>query len=80
MERKQLFSMVAEVIVDQMGVHIDEVIQTATEDDLGADSLDKVEVLMALEEEFDIEVSDEAAEKWRTVDDIVDYISEHAGA
>ena len=47
-------------------------------DDLGADSLDTVELVMALEEEFDIEISDEDAEKIQTVQDAVDYISEHS--
>ena len=47
-------------------------------DDLGADSLDTVELVMALEEEFEIEIPDEDAEKVRTVQDAIDYISEHA--
>jgi acyl carrier protein len=47
-------------------------------EDLGADSLDTVELVMALEEEFDIEISDEDAEKIQTVQDAVDYITEHA--
>jgi acyl carrier protein len=47
-------------------------------DDLGADSLDTVELVMALEEEFDIEISDEDAEKIQTVQDAVDYITENA--
>jgi acyl carrier protein len=46
-------------------------------EDLGADSLDTVELVMALEEEFDIEISDEDAEKIQTVQDAVDYINEH---
>ncbi|MBW2504736.1 MAG: acyl carrier protein, partial [Deltaproteobacteria bacterium] len=47
-------------------------------DDLGADSLDTVELVMALEEEFDIEISDEDAEKIQTVQDAIDYISENS--
>jgi acyl carrier protein len=47
-------------------------------DDLGADSLDTVELVMALEEEFDIEISDEDAEKIQTVQDAVDYITENS--
>ena len=47
-------------------------------EDLGADSLDTVELVMALEEEFDIEISDEDAEKIQTVQDAVDYINEHS--
>ncbi len=46
-------------------------------DDLGADSLDTVELVMALEEEFDIEIPDEDAEKIQTVQDAIDYITEH---
>lgn len=47
-------------------------------DDLGADSLDVVETIMAIEEEFDIEISDDAAEKIQTVQDAIDYVTEHA--
>jgi acyl carrier protein len=49
-------------------------------DDLGADSLDQVELVMALEEAFDVEIPDEEAEKIRTVQDAVDYIDKHAKA
>ena len=67
------------IITEQLGVDEKEVTQTASFiDDLGADSLDTVELVMALEEEFDIEISDEDAEKIITVNDAVDYITKNA--
>ena len=67
------------IIVEQLGANPDEVIPKASFiDDLGADSLDTVELVMALEEEFDIEIPDEDAEKITTVGDAVKYIEEHA--
>ncbi len=69
---------VAEIIADQLGVNIDEVTSEASfVDDLGADSLDTVELVMALEEEFEIEIPDEDAEKITTVKDALTYIKEH---
>ena len=66
---------VKEIIVDQLGVDEKQVNSEASFiDDLGADSLDTVEVVMALEEEFDIEIPDEDAEKIATVQNAVDYI------
>ena len=66
------------IIVEQLGVEEGEVTPTASfADDLGADSLDQVELVMALEEEFKLEISDEDAEKIKTVQDAVKYISEH---
>ena len=70
---------VKQIVAEQLGVDEDQVVPEASfMDDLGADSLDTVELVMALEEEFDIEISDEDAEKIQTVQDAVDYISEHA--
>ena len=70
---------VKQIIVEQLGVDEAEVTTTASfVDDLGADSLDTVELVMAFEEAFDIEIPDEDAEKIRTVQDAVDYISKHA--
>ncbi len=67
---------VREIIVDQLGVEADKVkMEASFVDDLGADSLDIVELVMALEEEFNIEIPDEDAEKTRTVADVVNYIS-----
>jgi acyl carrier protein len=66
---------VKEIIVDQLGVEPDQVKpEAAFIDDLGADSLDTVELVMALEEEFDMEIPDEDAEKIRTVGNAIDYI------
>ena len=72
------FDKVKAIIVDQLGVEEEEVTMEASFiEDLGADSLDIVELIMALEEEFEIEVPDEDAEKLVTVGDAVTYISEH---
>jgi acyl carrier protein len=66
---------VKEIIVDQLGVEDKQVTATASFiDDLGADSLDTVELVMALEEEFDIEIPDDEAEKIAKVQDAIDYI------
>jgi len=66
---------VKELVVEQLGVDADEVTEDASFiDDLGADSLDIVELVMAFEEEFDLEIPDEDAEKIRTVGDAVEYI------
>jgi len=69
---------VKEIIVEQLGVKAEEVTNEASfVDDLGADSLDTVELVMALEEEFDIEIPDEDAEKIVTVVDATNYIDKH---
>ena len=69
---------VKKIIVEQLGVDIDEVTPEASfVDDLGADSLDTVELVMALEEEFDFEIPDEDAEKIAKVQDAVSYIETH---
>jgi acyl carrier protein len=66
------------IIAEQLGVDIEQVKpETSFVDDLGADSLDTVELVMALEEEFGIEIPDEEAEKIATVQDAIDYVSEH---
>lgn len=70
---------VKQIIVEQLGVDEAEVTSNASfVDDLGADSLDVVELVMAFEESFDIEIPDEDAEKIRTVQDAVDYIGKNA--
>jgi len=67
---------VKQIVAEQLGVDEDQVTsEAAFMDDLGADSLDTVELVMALEEEFDVEISDEDAEKIQKVKDAVDYIS-----
>lgn len=71
---------VKKIIVEQLGVDEDEVTPEASfVDDLGADSLDTVELVMAFEEEFDLEIPDEDAEKITTVQDAVAYIDGHSG-
>src|SRR5438105_15948584 len=72
---------VKHIIVEQLGVEESEVTPNASfVDDLGADSLDPVELVMAFEEAFDVEIPDEDAEKIRTVQDAIDYIGKHAKA
>jgi acyl carrier protein len=69
---------VIEIIVEQLGVSEEEITMEASFiDDLGADSLDLVELIMAMEEEFSLEISDADAEKILTVQDVVNYITEH---
>lgn len=72
---------VKEIIVEQLGVDAAQVTERAKfVEDLGADSLDTVELVMALEEEFSIEIPDEDADKIGTVGDAIQYITEHSGA
>lgn len=67
---------VKKIVIEHLGVEEDKVVETAKFiDDLGADSLDTVELVMAFEEEFGIEIPDDAAEKIQTVKDAVDFIS-----
>ena len=70
---------VKNIIVEQLGVEADQVKPEAQfVNDFGADSLDTVELIMALEEEFDIEIPDEKAEKIKTVGEAIDYIEQNA--
>ena len=72
---------VKSIIVEQLGVDADDVTADASfVEDLGADSLDQVELIMAFEEEFGVEISDDEAEKIRKVKDAVDYIEKRAKA
>ena len=72
---------VRDIIVDQLGVNAEQVVLAARFiEDLGADSLDTVELVMAFEEEFSIEVPDEEAEKLQSVGDVVKYVEENASA
>jgi acyl carrier protein len=68
------------IIADQLSVSEEEVVPEASFiEDLNADSLDLVELIMSLEEEFNVKISDEDAEKIRTVQDALDYLHEHSG-
>ena len=78
MSSEEVFEKVKSIIVEQLGVAETAVTMEASFiDDLGADSLDIVELIMALEEAFDIEIPDADAEKVVTVGDVVDYIKDH---
>lgn len=72
---EELMSKVTKVIVDKLGVKAEQVkTDSSFVDDLGADSLDQVELIMALEDEFDIEIPDEEAEKLKKVSDVLTYV------
>ncbi|KAB2640213.1 MAG: acyl carrier protein [Verrucomicrobia bacterium] len=80
MSDKSIEARVKDIIVDQLGVSADQVTTEAKfVEDLGADSLDTVELVMAFEEEFDIEVPDEEAEKLQSVGDVITYINNQQG-
>ncbi|MBL4934927.1 acyl carrier protein [Clostridium sp. YIM B02515] len=73
-----IFEKVKNIISDQLGIDADEIsMESSFMDDLGADSLDIVELIMALESEFDMEIPDEDAEKISIVSDVVEYIKSH---
>lgn len=69
---------VKQIIVEQLEVTDEEItMESSFDDDLGADSLAQIELVMALEEEFKIEIPDEEADKIRTVQQVIDYVTEH---
>lgn len=73
-----IFDKVKELIIDQLEVEEDTVkLESVIIDDLGADSLDVVDLVMAIEDEFEMEIPDDAVEKIKTVGDIVSYIESH---
>ena len=77
-DNKEIFDKEKKIIIDHLGVEEDKIVETAVfVDDLGADSLDQVELVMAFEEEFGIEIPDDAAEKIDTVGTAVKHISEN---
>ena len=79
MAKEEIFDKLKELVVDQLGVEEDEVTMEASmQDDLGADSLDLVDLVMSVEEEFGGKVADEDLENIKTVGDIVNYIEDRA--
>ncbi|MEB3217686.1 MAG: acyl carrier protein [Nostocales cyanobacterium 94392] len=81
MSQASIFEKVKKIVAEQLGVENEKITPNANfANDLGADSLDTVELVMALEEEFDIEIPDEAAEKITTVQEAVDYINNKVAA
>ncbi|MCD7891268.1 MAG: acyl carrier protein [Ruminococcus sp.] len=76
-----IFDKVKDIIIDQLGVEADTVnMEASIQDDLGADSLDIVELITAIEDEFDMSIPDEAANEIKTVNDIVAYIEKNSDA
>jgi acyl carrier protein len=81
MEMSDLHEKVRDIIVEELGVERDKVTDDASfMEDLGADSLDTVELVMAFEKEFDVDIPDEDAEKIRTVGDAMKYLDEKSGS
>ena len=79
MAKEEIFDKLKELVVDQLGVEEDEVTMEASmQDDLGADSLDLVDLVMSVEEEFGVKVADEDLENIKNVGDIVNYIEDRA--
>ncbi|MHC5252967.1 acyl carrier protein [Listeria kieliensis] len=78
MTEQEVLEKVTEIVVDRLGVEASKVtLEASFKDDLGADSLDVVELVMELEDQFDMEISDDDAEKLSTVGDAVKYIEAH---
>jgi len=80
MEEKTVLQIVSEIMIEQLGVK-EETVKPDTHiiEDLGADSLDQVELVMAIEEEFALDVPEEDAEKWKTIEDVVTYLKDKTG-
>ena len=79
LKKPELFHKVQKVIHSQLGIPLDSIVPEANlMDDLGADSLDSVELMMAFEEAFDMDIADELAETIRTVQDLIDLVSAQA--
>ena len=72
------FEKIKNIIAEQLGLDEDDIAMESVIEDLGADSLDLVEIIMALEEEFDTDISDDDVERIKTVGDIVSYVKEKA--
>ncbi|NLA84691.1 MAG: acyl carrier protein [Clostridiales bacterium] len=74
-----MFEKVRDIIAEQLGIEADEItMESSFVDDLGADSLDIVELIMALEEEFNMEIPDEEAEQISKIGDVIEYIKSHS--
>jgi acyl carrier protein len=73
----EIYEKVKAIVVEQLGIEEEEITPTTTFEDLNADSLDIVELIMALEEEFDLDIADEEVENIKTIEDIVNYIKEN---
>lgn len=81
MDRDQAFEQVKEIIVEQLGVGADDVtLEASFQEDLNADSLDLVELIMSMEDKFGVKIPDEDAEKILTVNSAVDYVVANAGS
>jgi len=81
MTDSEILEKVKSIVADQLSVDAEKVVPEASfADDLNADSLDSVELIMALEEAFEVEIPDEEAEKLKTVQDVLDFISSKAAA
>ncbi len=81
MDRDQAFEQVKEIIVEQLGVGADDVkVEASFQEDLNADSLDLVELIMSMEDKFGVKIPDEDAEKILTVNSAVDYVVANAGS
>lgn len=78
METQEIYDKVQEIVAQQLGVDKSQVTKNANFADLGADSLDTVELVMAIEEEFSIEISDEAAENIANLEQAVEFIKSHS--
>ena len=79
MDRDEVINKVTDIVCEMLGKEASEVkLESSFVDDLGADSLDTVELVMALEEEFDLEIADEEAEKISTVQEAIDYINSNS--
>lgn len=77
-DAETVFGKLRSMLADQLGIETEEITTESTFEDLGADSLDIVELVMAIEQEWDMEIPDEAAEEIKTVGDAVNYIVRHA--
>ena len=73
-QRQETYDLIAAIIAQQLSKQTSEITDSSTFDSLGADSLDRVEIVLNIEEKFDIEVDDEAVEKLKTIGELVDYV------